>query len=68
MRDSVARGGRRHWPATRQVFMPDPGKPAIFTGYFYGNAGYGLLLLQYDAARRGRDWKWRLPDNPFGAQ
>ena len=68
MRDSVVRDGRRHWPATRQGFMPDPGKPAIFTGYFYGNAGYGLLLLQYDTARRGREWKWRLPDNPFGAR
>lgn len=56
------------WTQARHDFMLHPGEPAEFTGYFYGAAGYGLLLLRFDAAERRRDWKFSLPDNPFGAR
>ena len=36
------------------------------TGYMQGAAGIGMLLLQMDAAERGRRWTFRLPDSPFG--
>jgi len=59
-----ARGLR--WQAPRYEFFEHPGEPAAFTGYFYGAAGYGLLLLRLDAAERGTSHKILLPDDPFG--
>ena len=38
---------------------------AVFTGYFYGAAGYGMLLLQYHLAESGHYLRTRLPDDPF---
>ena len=36
------------------------------TGYMQGAAGIGSLLLELDAAERGRTAKIHLPDSPFG--
>lgn len=55
------------WEAPRYDFFEHPGEPAAFTGYFYGAAGYGLLLLRLDAAERGASHKIPLPDDPFAA-
>jgi len=35
------------------------------TGYMQGAAGIGLLLLQWDAFERDRDFPLRFPDSPF---
>jgi hypothetical protein len=35
------------------------------TGYMQGAAGIGMLFLQLDAAEKGREWSFRLPDSPF---
>jgi hypothetical protein len=51
------------WEFPRYAFLPDAGAPAAFTGYFYGAAGYGLLLLQLDAALRNEPWELDLPDD-----
>jgi lantibiotic modifying enzyme len=61
VRDSL---GTR-WLSPRFRFMPHPREPAEFTNYFYGAAGYGLLLLRLDAAEQGRGWKISFPDNPY---
>jgi lantibiotic modifying enzyme len=53
------------WRVPRYSFMDNAGAPAEFTGYFYGSAGHGLLMLQLDAALRGEDRPMPLPDNPF---
>jgi lantibiotic modifying enzyme len=53
------------WKTERYGFMQRHGEKAEFTGYFYGAAGYGLLLLGLDAAENNRPWKLRLPDDPF---
>ncbi len=53
------------WTVPQYGFMPQPGSPATHTGYFYGAAGFGTLLLRLDAALAGREWRWRLPDDPF---
>jgi len=55
-----------HWERPAYEFMPRAGETTAYTGYFYGAAGYGLLLLQLDAATTVRDWTFTLPDNPFG--
>lgn len=54
-----------HWRSVRFEFMSHPREPAEFTNYFYGAAGYGLLLLRLDAAEQGKRWKCAFPDNPF---
>jgi lantibiotic modifying enzyme len=54
-----------HWPMPRYDFMEDGGAPAEFTGYFYGAAGLGLLMLQLDALDQGTHRAMPLPDNPF---
>ncbi len=66
MRRSAHDANGRWWPITRMAFMPKSGKAAAFTGYFYGAAGYGLLLLHLDAIERGKAWDFALPDSPFG--
>ncbi len=54
------------WVVPRYNFMEHAGEVAEFTGYFYGAAGHGLLLLQLDEAMRKERNIIRLPDNPFG--
>jgi lantibiotic modifying enzyme len=54
-----------HWPMPRYNFMEDEGLPAEFTGYFYGAAGLGLLMLQLDAVDQGARRPMPLLDNPF---
>ena len=51
------------WEFARYAFFENPGTPAAFTGYFYGAAGQGLLLLQLDAALRNEPWELDLPDD-----
>lgn len=53
------------WAFPRYDFVPHPGEPSAYTGYFYGAAGYGLLLLRLDAALHDAPWTLRLPDDPF---
>lgn len=55
----------RFWPMQRYSFMANSGEEAAFTGYFYGTAGYGVLLLHLDAAIRGLEKPLVLPDDPF---
>lgn len=57
--------GKRHWEAPRYAFFEHGGEPAAFTGYFYGAAGYGLVLLRLDAAQHSEKHKIALPDDPF---
>ncbi len=54
-----------HWTLDRYRFMPDRGMPASFTGYFYGAAGFGLMLLHLDLVEQGRTLKTVFPDDPF---
>ena len=53
------------WIFPRYAFMEGAGTPAAFTGYFYGAAGYGLLMLQLDSVNRNAKRRIRLPDDPF---
>ncbi len=53
------------WPVLRYNFMEDEGTPAEFTGYFYGAAGFGLLMLQLDAVDQRVRRRFPFPDNPF---
>jgi lantibiotic modifying enzyme len=53
------------WIYPQYEFMEKPGTRAAFTGYFYGGAGFGLLLLHAESLGRGRRLKLQLPDNPF---
>ena len=53
------------------VGLDHPGEAAAFTGYFYGAAGYGTVLLRmHDALRETTPGsvqaKIALPDDPFG--
>lgn len=57
--------GKRHWPMKRYTFMANGGADAAFTGYFYGTAGYALLLLELQAVLDGTDKPIILPDDPF---
>ena len=54
-----------YWTIPRFLFMEDAGSPAAFTGYFYGAAGFGLLMLQMDALQRDAPRPTPWPDNPF---
>ena len=38
---------------------------AVFTGYFYGSAGLGLMLLHQHYATIGEHPRIRFPDDPF---
>jgi lantibiotic modifying enzyme len=64
IRDS--KGAR--WQQPRYVFMENAGKPVHFTGYFYGAAGYGYLMLRMAAADKNRDLVLPFPDNPFASK
>jgi len=52
------------WETPLYGFQTGEGK-AVFTGYFYGAAGFGMLLLQYHHALNGKVLRTRLPDDPF---
>jgi hypothetical protein len=54
-----------YWTIPRFGFMENAGSPASFTGYFYGAAGFGLLMLQMDALQRDAPRPTTWPDNPF---
>ncbi len=53
------------WKTKRPGFMNRAGQDAEFTSFFYGAAGYGMLLLAIDDAVKNRT-PTRLPDDPFG--
>ena len=55
------------WIFSRYAFMQGAGTEAAFTGYFYGAAGYGLLLLRSDSIDEDETWRINLPDDPFPA-
>ncbi len=54
-----------YWETERYAFFPDEGKLAQFTGYFYGTAGYGLSLINFDKLINDNKLAISLPDNPF---
>jgi hypothetical protein len=56
-----------HWQQPRPSFMSDAGDPGALTGLLHGAAGYGLLMLRFDAALGARPWTLGLPDSPFGS-
>lgn len=57
---------RLAWTVPRWAFMPDPGRPAVFTSFFHGAAGPGLVFLKLEALLTGRRPPGSLPDSPFG--
>ncbi|HYF29732.1 MAG TPA: lanthionine synthetase LanC family protein [Chitinophagaceae bacterium] len=62
---AIITNNEMYWPVKQYAFMETPGKEAVFTGYFYGNAGMGLLYLKLHAHKTGRKFATRLPDDPF---
>lgn len=56
-------GGGLKWVHAEHRIQPD--YTYAQTGYMQGAAGIGMLLLQLDAAEKGREWTFRLPDSPF---
>jgi hypothetical protein len=65
LKKSVVEASGRKWLETRFPFMENSGELAAFTGYFYGAAGYGLLLTRAHAAERGKPYLVVFPDDPF---
>lgn len=63
-RSVIGKHGRK-WIMPAFPFLPKPDLPKFSTGYFYGGAGYGLMLLHLDAALTKRMPAIRFPDNPF---
>jgi lantibiotic modifying enzyme len=57
-----------HWELPRYGFQGDEGSRAAFTGYHYGAAGMGLLLLQLHRISNGSAPIVILPDDPFGGE
>jgi dienelactone hydrolase len=57
---------RLGWTAPRRVFMEGAGEPALFTGWFHGAAGPGVLFLKLDALLHGRRPPSALPDGSMG--
>ncbi|MCI0490814.1 MAG: hypothetical protein L0229_29835 [Blastocatellia bacterium] len=53
------------WIFPRYAFMEGANSPAAFTGYFYGAAGYGMLMLRFHSTDSDAKWRIRLPDDPF---
>lgn len=54
-----------NWPVPLYGFQGGPGDPVAFTGYFYGAAGFGRLLLQQHYAETAGRLRIRFPDDPF---
>lgn len=63
-KSSVVENGR-NWPTARFGFMSNPGVVTNFTGYFYGNVGYGLLFLNQYYLSLGRRGSVKFVDDPF---
>ncbi len=68
--DLIKKGTKKknqfYWEMERYPFFPDGGKPAQFTGYFYGAAGYGLSLLKLDELiNSDNQLSIKFPDDPF---
>ncbi|MEQ9405683.1 MAG: lanthionine synthetase LanC family protein [Cyclobacteriaceae bacterium] len=61
---SVVEEGRRYWPQVRYSFMANAGDTTAFTGYFYGAAGYGQVLLKAQARLNGTEYI-RFVDDPY---
>ena len=57
--------GRRFWTQKRFGFMPNAGEETAFTGYFYGAAGYGLMLLNMHYLNNENEPRIRFVDNPY---
>ncbi len=65
MINSTRKEGSLHWSIPRYGFMGEKGKPKVFSGYFYGAAGFGLSLLQMHASLNDTNRNIKLPDDPF---
>ncbi len=64
MSKSVSENNERYWPQVRFSFMANAGDTTAFTGYFYGSAGYGMLLLKAQAKFNGTEYI-RFVDDPY---
>lgn len=53
------------WIYPQYEFMEKPGTQGAFTGYFYGAAGFGILLLRFENISHNRESRLRLVDRPF---
>lgn len=63
-RATATPGGGLKWVHAEHRVRPD--YTYAQTGYMQGAAGIGMLLLRLDAEEKGREWRFRLPDSPFG--
>ncbi len=64
-RATATPGGGLKWVHAEHRVRPDYAYAQ--TGYMQGAAGIGMLLLRMDAEEKGREWRFRLPDSPFGS-
>ncbi len=64
-RATATPGGGLKWTHAEHRVRPD--YTYAQTGYMQGAAGIGMLLLRLDAEEKGREWRFRLPDSPFGS-
>lgn len=64
-RATATPGGGLKWVHAEHRVRPDYAYAQ--TGYMQGAAGIGMLLLRMDAEAKGREWRFRLPDSPFGS-
>ena len=46
-------------------FMANAGAETTFTGFFYGNTGFGSVLLNQHNLMKGKSLGARFVDNPF---
>jgi lantibiotic modifying enzyme len=53
-----------NWKLPRYGFQVGEGE-AVFTGYFYGSAGFGMTMLELFFVENGGNRSVRLPDDPF---
>lgn len=54
-----------YWEISRERYMGHAGEPARFTGYFYGAAGYGLLMLQLHTTLQEQSLTLLWPDQTY---
>lgn len=64
-RAAATPGGGLKWAHAEHRAQPD--YTYAQTGYMQGAAGIGMLLLRLDAQEKGREWRFQLPDSPFGS-
>ena len=60
---STATDAGRFWETPRHSFQGE-GDSGVYTGFFYGAAGYGLSLLAMHRSLNALPRAWSLPDDP----